>query len=89
VIEISGLKQGGRAVYCVRDNGVGIAPQHRERVFELFQRLQTTGVSGEGLGLAIVRRILGRHNGTIKLESELGAGSRFFVSLPLAGVEAK
>jgi len=89
VIEISGLKQGGRAVYCVRDNGVGIAPQHRERVFELFQRLQTTGVPGEGLGLAIVRRILGRHNGTIKLESEPGAGSRFFVSLPLADVEAK
>ena len=82
VIRVSGRSEDGRAIYCVEDNGIGIAPEHQERVFEIFQRLDPSANSGEGLGLAIVRRILERHAGKAWVESEPGKGSKFFVSLP-------
>ncbi len=84
IIMISGKKEEGQVVYCVEDNGVGIAEIHKEKIFEIFHRLNPTdnSVTGEGLGLVIVRRILDRHGGEIWVESEPGKGSRFFVSLP-------
>ncbi|MDH4027968.1 MAG: HAMP domain-containing histidine kinase, partial [Nitrospirota bacterium] len=81
-IRISGLKQAGRSVYCVEDNGIGIAPEHHEKIFEIFHQVRRSPGSGEGLGLTMVQKILERHNGSIWLESEPGKGSRFFVSLP-------
>ncbi len=84
IIMISGKKEEGQVVYCVEDNGVGIAEIHKEKIFEIFHRLNPTdnSVTGEGLGLVIVRRILDRHGGKIWVESEPGKGSKFFVSLP-------
>jgi PAS domain S-box-containing protein len=82
VIHIYGKTENRQSIYCVEDNGVGIAPEHQNKIFEIFHRLEPDKKSGEGLGLTIVRRILDRHNGKIWVESELGQGSKFFVSLP-------
>ena len=71
------------SIYCVEDNGIGIAPEHQDNIFELFHRLDPAdSAGGEGLGLTIITRILDRLNGSITVESELGKGSKFFVSLP-------
>ncbi|MCK4751871.1 MAG: PAS domain-containing protein [Planctomycetes bacterium] len=82
LIRVSGRTENNISIYCVEDNGVGIAPAHQEKIFEIFHRLEPEKGSGEGLGLTIVRRILDRHNGEVWVESELGLGSKFFVSLP-------
>ena len=81
-ISISGYKENGQSVYCVQDNGIGIEPEYREKIFEIFHQLEPHNSSGEGLGLTIVQRILQRHHGKIWLESESGAGSKFYISLP-------
>ncbi|MBI4825380.1 MAG: PAS domain S-box protein [Nitrospirae bacterium] len=81
-ISISGRKEDGQAVYCVEDNGIGIAPEDQGKIFEVFQRLHPEEVKGEGIGLSIVSKILERHNGKVWVESELGKGSRFYVALP-------
>lgn len=68
--------------YCVRDNGLGIPEHARDKVFQIFQRLHPQVAAGEGLGLALVRRIVERHQGSIWIESVEGAGSAFYVALP-------
>ncbi len=83
IIEIRGSKVKNSVVYTVRDNGMGIAPNHQERVFEIFQRLNPDFETGEGLGLTIALRIIERHNGRIWVESGSEHGSTFFVSLPV------
>lgn len=82
-IRITGCLEDEFAAYTIEDNGIGIAPEYRERIFEVFHRLNPRdAVGGEGLGLTIVTRALDRMNGSIRLESTLNKGSRFFVSLP-------
>jgi PAS domain S-box-containing protein len=85
VIRITGGTENGEAIFCVEDNGIGIAREDQPKVFEIFQRLETNTSAGEGLGLSIVRRILDRHSGKIWLESEPSKGSRFCLSLPANG----
>lgn len=85
VIDVSGSIEAGRPVYVISDNGIGIAPAHQEKIFELFHRLDPSRCEGEGIGLTIVRQGLARMDGGIRVESEPGVGSRFRVQLPPAG----
>lgn len=73
----------------VIDNGIGIAPEYEERIFEVFERLH--GIDeypGNGLGLAIVKRAVERMNGRLGMSSEVGEGSRFWIELPADTTEA-
>jgi signal transduction histidine kinase len=70
------------AVFFVRDNGIGIAPEFHDRIFGLFDKLEPAS-EGTGVGLAIARRIVEVHGGKIWVESEAGKGSTFCFSLPL------
>lgn len=81
----------GRLVFSVRDTGRGIGREEKERIFGEFVRLSSAqGVDGFGLGLSIVDRLVKLLEGTISLESRLGEGSRFIVSVPVgeAGAES-
>jgi PAS domain S-box-containing protein len=71
----------GNPVFFVRDNGIGIAPQFKERVFGLFDKLNPSS-DGTGIGLALVKRIIEFHGGIIWIESEPGQGAAFLFSLP-------
>lgn len=81
-IIISGWEEGGHVKYSVEDNGIGIAPEYQEKIFDMFYRLNPTATVGDGLGLNIIRKVIERHNGKIWVKSEQGKGSKFFISLP-------
>jgi len=66
----------------VKDNGLGIAPENHERIFRMFERIHSTAeFEGTGIGLAIVRKAVERMGARVGFESELGAGSRFWIEL--------
>jgi signal transduction histidine kinase len=73
---------GAMAVFAVRDNGIGIDAEFRERIFAPFARLHGDEYPGIGLGLALTRRLVERHGGRIWVESEAGSGSTFYFTLP-------
>ncbi|MGH3025683.1 MAG: sensor histidine kinase, partial [Gaiellaceae bacterium] len=80
-------KRGGKGVIEVSDEGIGIPVGEQERIFEKFYRLDpsmTRGVGGSGLGLYIIRELIGHMQGEVAVESELDRGSTFTISLPLA-----
>src|SRR5258708_12846190 len=85
-IEVAAHLVEGRVRVEVRDSGPGIPPEEQERIFEAFYRLRESGkkTEGTGLGLAITHRLVELHGGELTLDSELGKGSWFYFSLPVA-----
>jgi signal transduction histidine kinase len=83
-IHVSGSKKDGVVEIAVKDNGIGIDPRYHDRVFGLFKRLHGPEIQGTGLGLTICRKIVERHGGTIRVESEPGEGATFLFTLPSA-----
>lgn len=78
----AGPPEEGRATLLIRDDGAGIDPRHRGRVFDLFERLDSAA-SGEGMGLAVVRRIVESHGGRIRVESGADEGTTVWLDLPV------
>lgn len=92
-VGLSVREEGGeeRALIRVADTGIGIAPDDQVRLFEKFYRIkrsETSDVTGSGMGLAIVKSIVERHDGSVWVESELNEGSTFYISLPFVRQES-
>lgn len=85
-IRVYGCLQGQMSCYAVEDNGIGIPYEFQQRVFNLFDRVPGQA-KGEGIGLAMVKRMAERNNGQVRLDSEAGRGTCFHVLLPAAKPE--
>jgi signal transduction histidine kinase len=86
-VEIGARLDGARLLAWVRDNGIGIAPQDQERIFDEFYRVESesaASVKGTGLGLPISKTLIELHGGRIWVQSEPGRGSTFFFTVPLS-----
>ncbi|WP_136716515.1 PAS domain S-box protein [Halorientalis salina] len=85
-VDISIEHHGDELTVLVADDGIGMEPDQLDEIFEVFQRLHTREeYDGTGIGLALCRKIVDRHNGEIHAESEPGVGSTFSVTLPVGG----
>ncbi|HVY93569.1 MAG TPA: PAS domain S-box protein, partial [Bryobacteraceae bacterium] len=83
LVKVSAVRQKGDWLFSIADNGIGIEPRYRERIFGLFKRLHGHNeYPGTGIGLALCLRIVERHHGKIWVESEPGEGSTFYFTLP-------
>ena len=83
-VKISSHSRDGECLFAVQDNGVGIDPLYHDKVFEIFQRLDSLDEqSGSGIGLAICKKALERHRGRIWVESLMGKGATFYFTIPV------
>ncbi len=82
-IHVSAVTQGAVWRFSVQDNGIGIDPQYKEKIFGVFKRLDHDRTySGTGIGLAICQRVVERYGGRIWVESEPGKGATFYFTVP-------
>jgi chemotaxis family two-component system sensor kinase Cph1 len=80
-VTVRGTQKGNDIIYSITDNGIGIDEKYASLVFELFKRMDNVkGFEGTGVGLAIVKRIMEKHNGKVWFESKLGMGTTFYLS---------
>jgi light-regulated signal transduction histidine kinase (bacteriophytochrome) len=86
-IHVWAERQESNWVFSIRDNGIGIDPQHSARVFQIFERLHGSDqYPGTGVGLAIAQKIIERHGGSIWFESQVRCGTTFHFSIPIQTV---
>lgn len=81
-ISISGRSSLNRSVYCISDNGIGIPSQYTDKVFNVFFRVDFKSQQGEGIGLSVVKRIVEKHKGQLRVESDINTGTKFYIELP-------
>jgi signal transduction histidine kinase len=83
-VGVAGQCNNGHLTYYVKDNGIGIPAPYQHKIFQAFQRVHPEAAPGEGMGLAIVRRVVERHHGRVWVESapEVPEGCIFYVTLP-------
>ncbi|MDA8082166.1 MAG: ATP-binding protein [Nitrospiraceae bacterium] len=82
-IHVSAMRKGAEWIISVKDNGIGIAREYEDRIFNIFQRLHGKEYPGVGIGLSLCRRIVERHGGRIWFESEEGKGTTFYFTIPI------
>jgi signal transduction histidine kinase len=85
-VRVRAEDRDGRARVWIEDHGIGVDPEHQERIFNVFERLHGgESYPGTGIGLAIVRKGMERIGGQAGVESQPGEGARFWIELPRAG----
>ena len=83
-IHIAAERKGDEWLFSIKDNGIGIDPQYKDRILKIFQRLHSSDeYPGTGIGLALCKKIVEYHDGTFWVESDCGKGATFYFTLPI------
>jgi signal transduction histidine kinase len=81
-VGVTGTERDRHAVFCVSDKGIGISPEYHDHIFGIFKRLHSTEIQGNGIGLALCKKIVEQYGRRIWVESNVDAGSKFYFTIP-------